>query len=417
KHLSGSLGVVPILHSGANPVAQANPANRTARYVWGPYADFWALGGASILLWALILVADAFRNVSPSATTRLGQLTVVFSLMSVFVNYPHFIISYRFGYGRGAKFILRNWFSLIVVPLGMIATFGVAYFCFDYDVSSSKTLLALDTALSSIGIDLSIKYRGALGREILLGSIWTMYFTVGWHYSKQVFGCLMVYAKLRGYFFSHWDRTLLKWNLFAVAFYQFSYLNRSLLEVGSSADPRFPGILITGFELPSWSYGFFTALLLCTTLGALWIFAKIAFVQKKRLDANFLVPWASFLVWWVPLKNLPEFYFLAVPFFHSLQYLLFASKLESKALEGRPNAKPKMIILVVLTVIAGVAGFELVPSALDSYLATSSGQSTWFFVSVAGVFLNVHHFFIDSAVWKFGQREVQEAFFPQGSVN
>ncbi|MGZ6358624.1 MAG: hypothetical protein ACXWP1_05675, partial [Bdellovibrionota bacterium] len=158
-------------------------------------------------------------------------------------------------------------------------------------------------------------------------------------------------------------------------------------------------------------------LLLCTTLGALWIFAKIAFVQKKRLDANFLVPWASFLVWWVPLKNLPEFYFLAVPFFHSLQYLLFASKLESKALEGRPNAKPKMIILVVLTVIAGVAGFELVPSALDSYLATSSGQSTWFFVSVAGVFLNVHHFFIDSAVWKFGQREVQEAFFPQGSVN
>ena len=40
-----------------------------------------------------------------------------------------------------------------------------------------------------------------------------MFFTVGWHYTKQAFGCMMVYASFDGYRFTIAQRNLVKWNL------------------------------------------------------------------------------------------------------------------------------------------------------------------------------------------------------------
>ncbi len=401
-------GIV-VLPSRKTALSHSQPV---PRYIFGPHIDFWVLGGASIFLWVLLLLGDAFRDASPSIKERFAQVFVVFSFMSVFVNYPHFMISYRFGYGRGARFIFKNWIALLLVPLGMISFYALAYKCFAYDVSSNHVLLWLDHHLASLGIDLAIRERGALGSEILTASIWFMYFTVGWHYSKQIFGALMVYGKLKGYVFLNFERQAIKWNLFLVANYQFLFMNKLLMEVGSSTDPRFPGVVLTGFTLPPWVYFWATTLLVISTIGVLLIFGDLFFRRKNKPDLTFLACWASFLIWWIPVKSLPEFYLMAVPFFHSLQYLLFAAKIEDGELKKRSTAQaPRMIAVVVLTVLAGIAGFELVPVALDTYFVTSINQSAWFFMAAAAIFFNIHHFFIDSVVWKFNQEEVKRAFF------
>jgi hypothetical protein len=379
------------------------------RFIWGPSSDFWTLGGASIFLWGLLLVADIYRGDNVAVNQRFGQIAVVFSFLSLFVNYPHFMISYRFGYGRGRGFILKNWIALLAVPLGMIGALALAYFAFSYDVSANQYLLSLDASLHHVGLDLGIPYRGALGLEILSALVWLMYFTVGWHYSKQVFGAMMVCAKLRGYAFTRMDRLGIKANLFSVVIYQFLYMNRLLAAAGASADPRFPGVSLTGFELPSWIYSVSTATLALSTFLVGCILFDLFARRRHRPDASFLVCWVSFLIWWIPIKNLPEFYLMAVPFFHSLQYLLFAAKMEG-ASQKSPSTFKTSIVVIFIT-LAGVAGFELIPSSLDLYLATSINQSAWFFMGATAIFINVHHFFIDSVVWKFEQAEMKRAFF------
>lgn len=381
------------------------------RYIWGPSSDFWALGGASILLWLFLLAGDFFKEASPVIQQRFTQVTIVFSFLSLVVNYPHFMISYRIGYGRGARFVLRHWPALLLVPFTLIALFTTAYFFFWINVGDSRLATMLDAAFHFVGFDSGFRERGALGKEIFSLAIWTMYFTVGWHYSKQVFGCMMIYARLRGYAFTALERQMIKANLYGVAVYQFVYINSLLENAGSSADSRFPGIVITAFHFSPLFQNLTTTFLWGSTAVVALILIRLFRARREWPEPNFLVSWLSFLVWWIPAKALPEFYVLAVPFFHSLQYLAFAAKLEDTRAHGSRFPKPRIVALVLLTLCAGIAAFEVVPSALDQAFSTATEQSALFFVSAAGVFINIHHFFIDSVVWKFHQEEIRRAFF------
>src|SRR5690606_22668792 len=58
--------------------------------------------------------------------------------------------------------------------------------------------------------------------QLSSGQLWIgllvnmMYFTVGWHYSKQVFGCSMVYAKFENYPMNNLQRNLVRYNVMAI---------------------------------------------------------------------------------------------------------------------------------------------------------------------------------------------------------
>jgi hypothetical protein len=62
-----------------------------------------------------------------------------------------------------------------------------------------------------------------------------------------------------------------------------------------------------------------------------------------------------------------------------------------------------------MLLLVGFSAFELVPSLLDRAFQTEWYLKTWFFMIAFAVFINVHHFFIDSVVWKFNQDEVRNS--------
>ena len=62
-----------------------------------------------------------------------------------------------------------------------------------------------------------------------------------------------------------------------------------------------------------------------------------------------------------------------------------------------------------LLLFVGFCAFELIPSSLDRALETTWYLKTWFFMIAFAVFINVHHFFIDSVVWKFNQTEIRDS--------
>ena len=73
-----------------------------------------------------MMVADAFRT-RPDVDQRLGQAAVLALSLSLVVNYPHFLFSYRLAYTRGRGFVLAHWWQLIAVPLALAGLLAAAY--------------------------------------------------------------------------------------------------------------------------------------------------------------------------------------------------------------------------------------------------------------------------------------------------
>src|SRR5688572_32328123 len=62
------------------------------------------------------------------------NLTYTAATLSLFVNYPHFLISYKLAYRRGRPFVLSHMWQLLIVPLLLVATFALAFVWYDTPV-------------------------------------------------------------------------------------------------------------------------------------------------------------------------------------------------------------------------------------------------------------------------------------------
>jgi hypothetical protein len=378
-----------------------------------PFLDFWLLGGASVAIWLIMEATGLLRGGGSPLDQRYLQIGAAFTLLTLVCNHPHFIISYQFGYGRGVGFIRRHWFALVAVPVLLVALFTFAYLSSETPAASGMFVDLTNGLFEFTGIGFRFGRQENLGAELMNSGIWLMYLTVGWHYSKQVFGCMMVYANFNQYPISNVQRILLKGSVFSVALLQFSYLYQARIGFGF-LPPVEPGShpQLTPLDLP---VGLYTASIVLTVLfltaTLIFVFGQIYRKTGRLPSANFLIPWVAFYVWWVPFFQVPEFTFLMVPFFHSLQYLPFAYRV------GTPNFKRNSWYYVKITAHAaiilslGFIAFEGLPGYLDqNFLPTHLNQSM-FFITAFAVFINVHHFFIDSVAWRFKDQSLRNALF------
>lgn len=378
------------------------------------FADFWLMGGASILLWLILCIAQPFRYESEIIQGRFLQMGAVFSVMTIFCNHPHFMITYKIGYGRGVRFVFKHWFTLLVVPLALALLYGVAYVKFNSQISDRHSVAVFNSIMAKVGLGFRFGTLANLGTELLSFSILIMNLTVGWHYSKQVFGCTMVYARYDSYPIDAIQRALIKASLFSVAFFNFFYLAIYAPEYNSNAIKE-----AYFFNIPLVPLGLPTALIpisgvICAIL-ALAVLVGVFYANYRRTkrwpSPNLLVAWIAFYVWWIPFVRQTEFYFLAIPFFHSLQYLPFAYRLETHKDTGGKWESVRTSIRLAILLLIGWSAFEMVPSLLDEWLGTKWFVDCQFFMIAFAIFINVHHFFIDSVVWKFSQKEIRSGLF------
>ncbi len=379
-------------------------------FLVSPAWDFWLLGGFSLAVGAIFYIAGFARESSFVVGGYLGRVPATFGLLSLICNYPHFLVSYKIAYGRGPRFVLRYWLQLIAAPLALIALFAFAFFTSDFLASEGRLITPLNSALAWLGSDFYFGAKTSLGRELMAVGVWTMYLTVGWHYSKQVFGCLATYSGYRGYSLTGSQRTLLKYHLLGVSVVNFlvinTYAQAGYASSGASNGPM--ATILFGFPpLVLYTAG---ALLFLSLLHVLYSVVWSNYRNKGTLPgATMTAIFCSFYLWWIPLLALPEYYLWAVPFFHSLQYLPFAYRMEDSQRGSR-----KLRILgdsarLLLLLLAGFLAFEYLPELLDSSLETSGRGLSSFFAVAAVVFLNVHHFFIDNVAWRSDQPEVRAA--------
>src|SRR5437763_5465867 len=79
------------------------------------------------------------------------SLTVTTASLSLLVNYPHFLVSYKLAYGRGRAFVTSHWWQLLAVPAVLIATFAYAYAYYAVPVSQLPIVSLLSRDLTGLG--------------------------------------------------------------------------------------------------------------------------------------------------------------------------------------------------------------------------------------------------------------------------
>jgi hypothetical protein len=365
------------------------------------YLDFWLLGGASLVVWLVMFAAQGFRS-NWAVDQHFGNLTATAASLSLLVNYPHFLASYRIAYTRGSGFIRHHWWQLVAVPLLLVALFAVAWVNFDVRVESVPALWNAAQAVSPWGANEQILIGPRIGDVLFTLGFNLMILTIGWHYTKQVFGCMMVYARYDGYPVTPTQRTILRRSLLTVWLMVFVYVNRA----GDFV--TFAGFSYATLDLPDILGPISQAIVFAgIAIVGYYVFYLNYRVGGRTPSANMLVPYIALYVWWMPLTRQPDFYFLLVPLFHSLQYLPFVYRIESGHLRGLAHPQVRGTLIGLGIVLAGWLAFEFVPNAIDQRLGTFDAWGMFFFFTAAYLFINIHHYFIDNVIWRLRDAHVR----------
>ncbi len=427
-------------------------------FLLSPAADVLFAGGFSLLTF-LVLTFFVARD----ANIYTWAWAVYYA--AFVINYPHFMASYKimyddvrpgfFAYRTHPIFTLRLWGAGVVVPLMLGAVFFYA-----------------------------LKHEEV---HLLSYLVSTMYVLVGWHYIKQIYGCVIVLSAAKSIRYSTIERLLILIPLYLL--WGISFVSSHAYEMVST----YQGIPYAQMGIPHafliggyWLFG-------CSTLVLIGVLGRRYLRTREYPPLSAIAAFCSIVVWYIPAIYHP-FYFYIIPLFHSLQYLLFVAayernKVSSHDEEGVPTVHRRvhtyltvvptllfigvpsvvigmtlwahagasmeylfgvvierfiqqgtvagygaLLLLVVLecgislarwgnknpygwylhtlvtTIVLGIASFSMFPVLFDtlsqyavlpgwfSYPNTVFGSTVYlFFFTVA---INIHHYFIDTVIWK-----------------
>lgn len=374
-----------------SPTLPLNSSPAKGRYLLGPIPDFFLLGGGTLALVPIFLLL-------PTSWIDRAQVLAWTTLIAHGINNPHFAHSYHLFY-RG---FLHKSFSaeyssswraryLIAGVLAPLLLLGFFSYC----------LVAGQTSLLGYGVNL-------------------MFFTVGWHYTKQGYGMAMLDAVLKRRFFTEHEKKLLLHHAYAV--WALSWLISNTYAWKS----EYWGIPYQSFGIPApiryaaWAAVFIT--------GARMLHGFALLLRAgRRLPINGLVAYGvSGYIW---LLYPDPILALVFPALHSLQYMVVVWRYELNVQTERvhldeggradeaPSAAPfslglRMALFYGIAVGLGYFGFWYFPETLGRWLpGTLQTFGGGVFLFCTWIFINVHHYFMDNVIWRKGNPETGKYLF------
>lgn len=338
-------------------------SDRGSRSLFSPFIDFMLIGGLALIVYFVIQGLDV--------KSRDFNIPWWMWLLAFFVNGPHFLISYEIFYGAHGRKLLsapRFIFAGVVVPLLLLVAMVVG---FVFEI-----------------------------KEVFLGLLYLMFFTVGWHYIKQAYGCFVVYSAGQQVYFDKREQWLLKSALYPLWWASFAGL---LAKIGVGG---FYGLKYRYLGLLADYTWFLNFLGIAGVVVLLFVFLRRKVDGKTLPGLIALTPLLVIYVWlWAPLKN--DAYFYMIPLFHSLQYLLFSGTFtRGKIGESGRGWSGYLLWWGGAFVLAALA-FHFVPKGLDSLALHDESISPSLFMASFLLFINIHHYFIDNVIWRGDNPEVR----------
>lgn len=359
----------------------ANESENRA-YLFGPLVDFLLLGGGSLV--ALVAVRLLLGGGEYAVSTSLAATIA----LSNFINHPHFAHSYQIFYSDfKAKIRSTNYpreLRLRYLAIGVYAPILIALY---------------------------LAWTVWAGMPRLLGlAANTMFFLVGWHYVKQGYGMAMVDAALKKRFYNDQEKKWLLLNAYATWIFSWITINYLL----GSAPRKYFGLEYFTIPVPAPLLYLSAA---CTTVIAFKLIKTLS--QRKRPFAwNGLIAYGTSIYAWLLVRD--PIVLLWVPLFHSLQYLavvwrfqLNKSRTTKSNFLGHPvGFRTRIFAFAACGVVLGYVGFWLAPGWMNEAIPYDKdlfGPSLFFFIF--WIFINVHHYLIDTVMWRKGNPDVARHIF------
>jgi hypothetical protein len=333
------------------------------------------LGGSSLVILPLLALLPSQRWQATVALTM--------AVLANFINHPHFAHSYQIFY-RGFRAKLTSgepamrWryaAAGILAPLVLVAYFTVG-------------LARADVRMVGLGFNI-------------------MGLFVGWHYVKQGYGMLMVDAALKRRFFGEDEKRLLLINAYAVWVFAWVKLN------GVAQQSEYWGVRTISLAVPHW-------LMLTSAVIAGASGLTVLTMLAKRLRSGGKLPIAGLTAYgvtlyvWTAFGTMNPLVFLVVPALHSIQYLAVVYRFQSNVARTAEPVRPgrALVRFGITGVLLGALLFWALPVALSARFAYRPELfGATLFVFVGWISVNVHHYFMDSVMWRRGNPETSRHLF------
>ena len=354
---------------------QIKAANNPPRYFFGRYLDFILLGGGSFALLALARLAFS-RQLEGASSVAIA--------LAVIINHPHFAHSYQLFYGslpsrllsKDPKLVLPAILSGFFVPAGLIVFFYIAL------------------------------HRGSSAMISLAASI--MYLTVGWHYVKQGYGILITDSILKRCHFSATSKNILLFNCYSTWIFSWLLINSQLSSFGNLFGIEYfhPAIPIEILKASG---------LVCIASSAVFLLMIISAANKNpgSIPWNGISAYAVGLYPWLLWRD--PFMILFYPLLHSLQYLTIVWRMKiNQAAVSKSAIRPslRLSLFACIGIALGQIGFYTAPQALANLFPHFQLQFNGaVFMFTFWTFINIHHYFIDSTIWRKENRSTMMHLF------
>ncbi len=253
------------------------------------------------------------------------------------------------------------------------------------------------------------------GPQVFSFIVQFMYIAVGWHYVKQVFGMMVVPSIREGFYFSKLERWTALANLYSVWALSFAYGQYQARE----AD--FYGVRYALYGVSDFIMSTIYSFVVITLVGFLTLMIRRWLKEGKTFHHLGWLAFLSLYAWYIPLAQHPHFFYM-IPFFHSLQYLIFVIALKKnqwgqcQAVESEHENRKWWLKRATMyfgaALLLGVLSFLWLPEFLDSiYREWSPTKSEilggTIFMASFHLFINIHHYFIDNVIWKRGNPQMK----------
>ena len=371
----------------AEPTPAVSMARAAPKAVVSPWFDGLAIGGLSIIVMVLILTVfpnwHGGTSLDPPLRPLVENVSEAFIVFTALLNWPHFLATYVMLY-RSKQSVLQYPVATIWMPLLLAA------YCVGATIAGAWTAVPARLAAFAAGSYLA------------------------WHYTGQQWGMMATYTYLGNKTMPDKARVNLRRSLrFMVAFHVgwFVYY----LEPFGITE-------YVGQARMHSAYVAYSALI--GVVAAIFgVIGTRAYIQHNgSMPGRVAVAWGAIWVWYIFMFLHPIGIFW-VQLSHSLQYLIFPARIELNRAAARNSRWPTSAITAasaVAVVGAGLFVFRggpFIVGLLNSGAAgtaASAGRTIIdpgiAFLSL-GAFINIHHFFADSVIWRISNPHVRKDLF------
>lgn len=356
-----------------SPGSSGSPETSGTHAILTPLADGLLGGGLSIA----IVLGFVILRFGVGMDIGLALAAAPAFLLSAAVNWPHFMASYRLLYAS-ADNVRRFKAASIYVPVGLIALYGIAYLT------------------QGQGVEI-----GALGGKLRLSELMVLVATLylAWHYTGQAWGMVASFAYTAGVRIEPSERLLIRSGCRVLLVWHFVYVFGQ--EVGALATPQIQQWIILAMQLVTLA----AAISLFVGLYGFWrLRARI----DVPLPVRVVMPWVALYAWYlfVAISGDPVSAWIWVQLFHALQYLSFPFRVEMnrydrKADGSRSGRIEHAALYFLLLMCAGLIAF---------WVPGETGIDRFHVLLITSI-LQIHHYFVDGAIWKISNPETRRDLF------